>query len=72
MKETPGLECRDRASGLWVRPGERWTVPLPGFCTERRILSDLRAPSSSHVYRFGKVEKDLEGKELKTLGKADE
>lgn len=64
-------ECRARASGLGVRPEHRWTVPPPGFCTENRVLSDLGAPSLSHIYRIGEVG-DLGGKELKTLGKADE
>lgn len=66
-------ECRDRASGLGVRPGQRWTFPFPGCCTERGVLFYLGAPSSSHVYRrFGKVKKDLGGKGPKTPGEVDE
>lgn len=41
------------------------------WCLYKSRFSDLAAPSSSRVSRFEKVEKDLEGKELKILGQAD-
>lgn len=64
-------ECRDRASGLGVRPGQRWTFPSP---VQREGFSFTLEPPPHHMYTegLGKWKKDLGGKGPKTPGEVDE